>query len=113
MNLGKLIFLLVLSAFIAQGCAEDRQYTKEEIPHLDSLLLRGIESTYDLKFEEAQSDLSQLLLESNSRQSTKYQVLANLNLGNLYHHFNLDEEALKYFFQSLELSENSDQKHLL
>lgn len=113
MNLGKLIFLLVLSAFIAQGCAEDPQYTKEEIPHLDSLLLRGIESTYDLKFEEAQSDLSQLLLESNSRQSTKYQVLANLNLGNLYHHFNLDEEALKYFFQSLELSENSDQKHLL
>src|SRR5690606_30814457 len=35
------------------------------------------------------------------------------NIGNLYHHFNLEEEALKYFLYSLELAENSDHRQLL
>ena len=113
MNLEKLFFVFVLSALIIAGCTENRRSTEEEIPHFDSLLIRGIEDTRELKFEEAQSGLSQLLLEAQSRKSTKYQILANLNLGNLYHHFNLEGEALKYFLHSLELAESSDQKQLL
>lgn len=113
MNLEKLFFVFVLVALIIVGCTENRQSTEEQIPHFDSLLIRGIEDTRKLKFEEAQSGLSQLLLEAKSRSSEKYQILANLNLGNLYHHFNLEEEALKYFLHSLELAETSDQKQLL
>lgn len=113
MNLGKWLFIWVAGIIAVTGCDEKNQFTQSTTSHLDSLLLRGIEDTRQLNFEKAQSGLTRLLQEAENQKSEKYLVLANLNLGNLYHHFNLQDQALKYFLQSLEIAEAGSQEHPL
>jgi len=113
MNFLRWFFLVVIALLSLAGCDESKPSPQAAIPHLDSLLIQGIQDTRALKFEKAQKGLSQLLLEAENRNSSKYRVLATLNLGNLYHHFNLDDEALKFYLECLELAENSEQEDLL
>lgn len=113
MNLGKWLSICVVGVLIAVSCDKRNQFTQSTTAQLDSLLLRGIEDTRKLDFELAQTGLTQLLQEAENQKSEKYLVLANLNLGNLYHHFNLQDQALKYFLQSLEIAEAGTEQHPL
>src|SRR5690554_1951813 len=113
MNWGKWLFIWGVGIILLSGCDQESNLHQNATKHLDSLLLRGIEDTRKLDFELAQSGLTQLLQEAESQKSEKHLVLAYLNLGNLYHHFNLQDQALKYFLQSLEIAESAGDQHPL
>lgn len=107
------VFSLVVVMVFLWSCDTNQTFNTRSSTDLDSLLLKGIEDTRQLKFEQAQAGLLELLREAKIRGDEKNIVLANLNLGNLYHHFNLQDEALKYFIQCLELAEAGNQHDLL
>lgn len=104
---GALLFMSLFSCGDAPGVGEKSNES------LDSLLLKGVKATERLDFENAHSNLTILLSRAEEQNNTRYIILANLNLGALYHHFNAQDEALRYFFQSLEVAEQTESNDFL
>ncbi|MFZ6053240.1 tetratricopeptide repeat protein [Halocola ammonii] len=101
---------LGLSIFSCDNSSEPQD---RKVESLDSLLMKGVLATEKLNFEEAHNHLTSLLAKAEDEQNIRYQILANLNLGALYHHFNAQEEALRYFLESLEIAQvNKANKYL-
>lgn len=107
----------LLFLFVAVGslwsCDPMVMTSEPDHAELDSLLLRGISETQQLEFDNAHAHLTELLEIAKEHGNTRYEILANLNLGGLYVHFSSHDEALKYFFQSLEIAEERDETGLL
>lgn len=81
--------------------------------NLDSLLLKAIKHSNDLRFEQASAELSQIIELSRQRGDHKNEILGNLNTGALYIKYNAQEEALRYFMQSLELAQKYKREDFL
>ncbi|MBL0740421.1 tetratricopeptide repeat protein [Chryseolinea lacunae] len=81
--------------------------------HLDSLLRKAIRSTNDLDFEQAHTELIEVITQSRKQGDEKNEILGNINMGALYIKYNAQEEALKYFLQSLELAQQYKKDDLL
>ena len=97
------IFGLLLLVFA--GCQTPRPGENiGEQQELDSLLHDGINKTYALKFDSARRSLFTALAKARAENNPKYILLVNLNIGGLYHHLNAQDQALNYYFKSLDIA---------
>jgi len=88
---------------IATSCTSgDKQGNTNQA--LDSLLLKGIEHTNALEFEQAYQSLSRVLEQAEQTGSTRHLILGYINMGALHTHFSNQSVALDYFLQSLEIA---------
>ncbi len=110
--LHRLLFGLSLCMGI-MGCHHQVENGDISDPQLDSLLLKGISKTRELQFDQAHEYLTTVMNLAEAGNKSRYLILANLNMGGLYHHFGSQDEALRYFFQSLELAQKYGQDDLL
>jgi len=106
--------ILIFIGFILAGCSSSPSgISSAGDINLDSLLLKAIKHSNDLRFEQASAELSQIIDLSRQRGDHKNEILGNLNTGALYIKYNAQEEALKYFMLSLELAQEYKREDFL
>jgi len=101
------ILCLWLGSIITGCTAGNKQQNTNRA--LDSLLLKGIEHTNALEFEQAYQNLSWVLERAEQTGSTRHLILGNINMGALHTHFSNQAVALDYFLQSLEIARREEQ----
>ena len=99
-------FLIILSLLFLGGACSDinDNIIIEDANYLDSLLVDAINSSQLLDFNVALNKFENVISEAESIKDGRIQVLGNINIGNLYLFYNAHEEALTYFFSSLDLA---------
>ena len=80
---------------------------------LDSLLLDAVNSSLSLEYDLALQKLQNVVSQAESIGDNHTLVLGYINIGNLYMFYNADEEALNYFFKSLDLANQYKIEELL
>ncbi len=115
MRNGFVFFAAGMLGWFLVGCSSPPAETADPAvqTHLDSLLRKAIRSTNDLNFEQAHAELTEVVTQSQEQGDAKNEILGNINMGALYLKYNVHEEALKYFLQSLELATKYKKDDLL
>ncbi len=106
--------IFIFIGLLLSGCSSSPSgITSAGDINLDSLLLKAIKHSNDLRFEQASVELSQIIELSRQRGDHKNEIPGNLNTGALYIKYNAQEEALRYFMQSLELAQEYKREDFL
>lgn len=103
----------LLIFFLAAGSAAAQNNPPPEKSALDSLLIQAIRNINDLDFEQAHASLNQVITRAQERNDHKNEILGNLNMGGLYIKYSAQDEALRYFLQSLDLAQKYKREDLL
>lgn len=112
-SLVKWLFLLACAPVLMHCTMREPPPEDFEDPHLDSLLRKGIHESETLEIEESFHTLNQVIAQAEKTGNDKYLILGNLNMGALYMYLNAYDEALTYFFKSLEKAEETEHEEYL
>jgi len=112
--MNKSIYILFIAGlFLTNIFSVNAQNENRRIQDLDSILIAAIKSTHASDYQEALKGLQHLNELATERNAIRYQILANLNYGNLYYRLNESENSLNYTLKALDLSlENNDEEFL-
>ncbi len=104
---GKWNFVVFISLlFCWVGCSDvNDNIIVEDANYVDSLLVDAVNSSHTENFEVVLNKLKGVIDKAKKIKNGRIQVMTNINIGNLYAYYNADEEALNYFFLSLDLAQ--------
>ena len=108
----RFIFCMHLLLFWTCSKIEDNT-VRQGSDYTDPLLSNAVDSFHRQSFDVVLKKLKDVIEQAESVGDGHNQVLGTINLGNLYLFYNADEEALNYFFLSLDLARQFKTDELL
>jgi tetratricopeptide (TPR) repeat protein len=102
-----LLFLAIL------WCCQSRPDGDQIHLQLDSLIQKTVAQSSELSFDESFEIFNTAYEIATRRGDVRNQLLATINIGVLYLKYNVQEDALRYFLQALELAKDNNREDFL